>query len=211
MASARMSSLPWGLTASLILHAAPQRDDGPLRLRFSGFGLHEVRCRNGGSSAMIFSVRKAGLQDFFALCRRCAQDMREPMPSRRCTAWRIASAREGSEPLCNKSSWRRCARPIALTGEFASQKFEASGQTSNKPSIAGRDLDLLNTVRSFANRGSRCSRREIALRCSNNCVPEILRRQSLTPMMFSESLILNNNTKHVPLSPRLKLAERRID
>ena len=158
--AARTSLPPRGLTGSLILHAAPQRDDGPLRLRFSGFGLHEVRCRNGGSSAMIFSVRKAGLQDFFALCRRCAQDMREPMPSRRCTAWRIASAREGSEPLCNKSSWRRCARPYCADRRVRQSEVRGFGQTSNKPSIAGRDLDLLNTVRSFANRGSRCYRRE---------------------------------------------------
>jgi hypothetical protein len=106
------------------------------------------------------------------LCRRCAQDMREPMPSRRCTAWRIASAREGSEPLCNKSSWRRCARPYCADRRVRQSEVRGFGQTSNKPSIAGRDLDLLNTVRSFANRGSRCSRREIALQCSNNCVPE---------------------------------------
>jgi hypothetical protein len=33
----------------------------------------------------------------------------------------------------------------------------------------------------------------------------------LTPAVFSENLILNNNAKHDPLSPRRRLAERRID
>jgi hypothetical protein len=41
--------------------------------------------------------------------------------------------------------------------------------------------------------------------------PRILRRQPLTHAVFSEILLLNNNAKHDPLSPRRRLAERRID